>query len=219
MRKNLKHLSIGLGLAAIGPLVGCVDPASSPVPRPGPTSEANADPATTVPEVTSPAESNSQKSIVVHQDADRSVQLSALTASLAGDGLHLDENDRIVGFRNRTQRAVWSMKLVVPGTYQIESQTLCTGPTREARIRVHIGKDLYVEGLAELSDRPDLPATSLLGELKLDAPRVYQVEVEMVGLPLVGKFGLAELRLLPTETESSSLPKFMTEMTEEDSPE
>lgn len=209
MRKNLPHLSFGLGLVVIWGTLGCAPPASPPESQPDVLPQPKLSPK-------SNSQGASQIQVVVHQDADRSIRLLALTATSLGDGLSLDENDRIVGFKNRNQRATWQMKLTVPGTYQVESDTICTGPTREARMRVRIGEDLSVEGLAELSDRPDLLETSSLGELSLERPGIYQVEVEMVGLPLVGDFAIAELRLRPSEPESSSLPQFTTE---EDSPE
>lgn len=181
MRKNLQLLSGGLALSFGLVLVGCFRPPSQET--------ASVDKPLLEPPAKVP--------VVVHQDADRSIQLSALTARLSGKGLRLDENDRIVGFRDRTQRATWRMKLVAPGTYQVESDTLCTGPTREARMRVRVGETLLVEELSELSENAYLLAKTSLGELKLDTPGTYEVEVEMVGLPLVGDFAIAELRLIP----------------------
>lgn len=207
MRKNLQLLSGGLALSFGLVLAGCFGP---PSPQAGGTVDASdRPPSQETASVDKPLlEPPAKVPVVVHQDADRSIQLSALTARLSGKGLRLDENDRIVGFRDRTQRATWRMKLVAPGTYQVESDTLCTGPTREARMRVRVGETLFVEELSELSENAYLLAKTSLGELKLDTPGTYEVEVEMVGLPLVGDFAIAELRLIPGEVEPSPLPMF-----------
>ncbi|PQO31577.1 hypothetical protein [Blastopirellula marina] len=211
VRKNLPHLSLRLVLAATWSTLGCVPPTSPPEPQSRAVSgnEPSQTPASS--DLSPSFQADRAKQVIVHQDANQSVQLLAITATLWDEGLSLDENDRIVGFKDRTQHVTWQMKLTVPGTYQVESDTICTGPTREARMRVRVGEDLSVEGLAELSDRPALLATSTLGEVSLETPGIYRVEVEMVGLPLVGKFAFAELRLVPTETESNSLPQFTTE--------
>lgn len=211
MRKNLKILTPAFIVLVALVSWSCRPSSNSEVPDPAPSIEP------TVAE--EPALSSIEHpSVLILQDADQSVQLSALTGVLRGKGLQLNAYDRIVGWQDRTQRVFWRMKLIVPGTHQLVSDSTCTGPTREARMRVQVGKNQFVEGLTELSEKPGVLASSALGELTLNAPEVYDVEVEMTGLPLVGEFSLAELRLIPLMTETSPLSKFATEKDAKEKP-
>ena len=78
-------------------------------------------------------------------------------------------------------------------------------------MRVYVGETRFGEGLIQLSDNDQTVATTSLGEITLDAPQAYRVEVEMVGLPLVGKFAISEVRLAPVEENASGLPRFKTD--------
>lgn len=147
----------------------------------------------------------------VYQDSDGSVILSPIAAKLIGEGLDLNEWDQIVGFKNRDQRVLWQIHLSAPGTYSVEVDAICTGPTQEARMRAYVGDNRFSEGSIELSDNDQTLATTILGEITLDAPEVYRVEIEMVGLPLIGKFAVNEIRLVPLGENPSSLPKFKTD--------
>lgn len=159
----------------------------------------------------SPDSSSQTLPPAVYQDSDGSVRLSPLTAKLEGDGLDLDEWDQIAGFKNRNQRALWQIHLSAPGTYQVEVDAICTGPTQEARMRVYVGKNRFVEDSIQLSDNDQTLMTTSLGELTLDAPETYRVEIEMVGLPLIGKFAISEIRLVPPGENPSTLPRFKTD--------
>lgn len=155
---------------------------------------------------------------LVYQDSDGSVQLSPIVAQLAGDGLRLDEFDHVRGFQNRRQRARWRVQITMPGTYQIEAQTICTGPTREAKMRVHVGQKRFVEGVSQLSDNSRQIVTTSLGVLDLHGPETYQVELEMTGLPLVGDFAVGGIRFVSLEDLPSAVPRFSIEAAEKDGP-
>lgn len=78
-------------------------------------------------------------------------------------------------------------------------------------MRICVGDTRFGEGLIQLSDNAQIVATTNLGEITLDAPETYRVEVEMVGLPLIGKFAISEVRLAPVEENASGLPRFKTD--------
>ncbi|QDU77868.1 hypothetical protein Pan97_49470 [Bremerella volcania] len=78
-------------------------------------------------------------------------------------------------------------------------------------MRVYFGNNRYLEDDIQLSDNDQMLATTSLGEITLDAPKEYQVEIEMVGLPLIGKFAVSELRLVPLGENPTSFPKFKTD--------
>jgi len=205
----LSTLNFRLPLLILGLLVGCERPHQE---QTRPESEAiqsvsidlssEIEAPNSVPETLPPA---------VYQDSDGAVLLSPLTAKLTGDGLDLNDWDQIAGFKNRDQRIAWQMQLSVPGTYQVEVDAICTGPTQEARMRVYVGENRFCEADILLSDNDQTPVTTRLGEITLDAPKVYRVEVEMVGLPLLGKFAVSEIRLVPTNESLSPLSKFKTD--------
>lgn len=161
--------------------------------------------------VTSPESEPTTLPPVVYQDSDGSTLLSTLTAKLNGKGLELNEWDQISGFKNRDQRALWQIHLSAPGTYQVEVDAVCTGPTQEARMRLHIGDSRFVEEQIQLSENDQLLGTTKLGEITLEAPKDYLVELEMVGLPLIGKFSVGEIRFVPVGENPSTLPRFKTD--------
>lgn len=78
-------------------------------------------------------------------------------------------------------------------------------------MRVHVGDNRFSEAIIQLSDNDQSLATTHLGEVTLDAPKSYRIEIEMIGLPLIGKFAVSELRLVPLEETPSSLPRFKTD--------
>lgn len=78
-------------------------------------------------------------------------------------------------------------------------------------MRVNVGQNRFSEANIELSDNDQTLGTTSLGEITLDAPQEFRVEVEMVGLPLIGKFAISEVRLVPIGENPSSLPKFKTD--------
>lgn len=78
-------------------------------------------------------------------------------------------------------------------------------------MRVYVGKNRFVEDSIQLSDNDQTLMTTSLGELTLDAPETYRVEIEMVGLPLIGKFAISEIRLVPPGENPSTLPRFKTD--------
>lgn len=158
----------------------------------------------------SPAPASETLPPAVYQDSDGSIQLSPLTAILQGAGLDLNEWDQIVGFQNRDQRALWQIHLSTPGTYRVEVDAICTGPTQEARMRAYVGKNRFAEASIQLGDNDQTLTTTSLGEITLDAPETYPLEIEMVGLPLIGKFAVSEIRLIPTGESPSTLPRFKT---------
>ncbi len=120
----------------------------------------------------------------------------------------LDDWDQITGFQHRDQQAIWRAKITAAGNYRIEVDAICTSPTQEARMRIYVGEKLFVEDLLLLSDNPESVATTTLGELPLGAPETYLISAEMVGLPLIGKLAIREIRLIPTGAGASPLPKF-----------
>ncbi len=78
-------------------------------------------------------------------------------------------------------------------------------------MRVYVGDNRFGEDLIQLSDNDRTVATTSLGEITLNAPELYRVEVEMVGLPLIGKFAINEVRLIPLGETPSDLPRFRTD--------
>ncbi|WP_158261149.1 MULTISPECIES: hypothetical protein [Pirellulaceae] len=78
-------------------------------------------------------------------------------------------------------------------------------------MRVNVGENHFVEDQIQLSENDQSLTTTSLGEITLDAPKTYQVEIEMVGLPLIGKFVVSELRLVPAGESPSTLPRFKTD--------
>jgi len=144
----------------------------------------------------------------VYQDSDGTVRLSPLAAKLQGQSLELNDWDQLVGFKNRDQRALWQMHLSAPGTYRVEVDAICTGPTQEAKMRIHIEDKRFSEGTIQLSDNDQTLVTTRLSEVTLDAPQSYRVEVEMVGIPLIGKFAVSEIRFVPLEGNPLPLPRF-----------
>ncbi|MBA2114583.1 hypothetical protein HOV93_17490 [Planctomycetes bacterium FF15] len=193
----------------LGICIGCSRPRQAPPkPEPDAIKSKSIDPQ----RVLKSADSDPQPlPPTVYQDSDGSVDLSPLTAKLIGEGIDLNEWDQIVGFKNRDQRVLWQIHISTPGTYQIEVDAICTSPTQEARMRVYIGDTRFLEDLIQLSDNDQTLTTTRLGEITLDAPKEYRIEIEMVGLPLIGKFSISEVRLVPLEENPSSLPKFQTE--------
>lgn len=206
---TLSTLNFPLTLLTLGLLLGCSRPAKeTPQPESNPIKSVSLKPE---PDVESPDTESPALPPAVFQDSDGSVSLSPLTAKLHGEGLDLNEWDQIVGFKNRDQRVIWLIHLSAPGTYEVEANAICTGPTQEARMRVNVGQNRFSEANIELSDNDQTLGTTSLGEITLDAPQEFRVEVEMVGLPLIGKFAISEVRLVPIGENPSSLPKFKTD--------
>ncbi|WP_144977114.1 hypothetical protein [Bremerella volcania] len=205
----MSTLNFPLTLLILGLFVGCnrspqatIPPKSNAVKSVSIAPETNKDSSDPIAQSLPPA---------IYQDSDGSVRLSPLTAKVLGEGLDLNEWDQIAGFKSRDQRVLWQIHLSAPGTYQVEVDAICTGPTQEARMRVYFGNNRYLEDDIQLSDNDQMLATTSLGEITLDAPKEYQVEIEMVGLPLIGKFAVSELRLVPLGENPTSFPKFKTD--------
>ncbi|MEW4563456.1 hypothetical protein AB1K70_13070 [Bremerella sp. JC770] len=202
----MSTLYFRLTLLILGLLVGCDRPRKEQArPEPDTIRSVSIDPSPVIP---TPNPAPESLPPAVHQDSDGSVHLSPLTAKLVGEGLELNDWDQIAGFKNRAQRVVWQMQLSAPGTYQVEVDAICTGPTQEARMRVSIGETRFSEADILLSDNDQALVTTSLGEITLDAAKGYRIEVEMVGLPLLGKFAVSEIRLVPKNDSLSPLSKF-----------
>lgn len=205
----MSTLNFPLTLLILGLLFGCSRPPEEPPqPESNPIKSVSLIPE---PDVESPAPRPQSLPPTVFQDSDGSVRLSPLTAQLNGEGLDLNEWDQIIGFKNRDQRVLWQAHLSASGTYQVEVDTICTGPTQEARMRVYVGENRFSEENIQLSENDQTLETTSLGEITLDAPQEFRVEIEMVGLPLIGKFAVSEIRLIPLGENASSLPRFKTD--------
>jgi hypothetical protein len=72
-----------------------------------------------------------------------------------------------------------------------------TGPTAESRIEVQLGDGQTVRGALPLTEEPTQVVRTPVGIVKIEEPGEVTLTARMIGLPLVGSFGLSGIDLEP----------------------
>lgn len=192
-------------LATIGLvlIIGCL--AEPAPPQTSPAREAETTPAVSQVESTVPDEAAEPPGVLTTQGADGAVRLSPLVGTLSHDALDWDDFDLIRGFSNTDQAVRWRARWIRPGEYRVVVISSATGPTAEARIRVSLKteeteREQRVEGTLPLTEQPTEVARTPVGIMKIEHPGEALVTAQMIGLPLLGTFGLAGIDLEPVMT-------------------
>ncbi|MEX0792041.1 MAG: hypothetical protein WD045_02825 [Pirellulaceae bacterium] len=130
------------------------------------------------------------------------MRLSPLVGTLSHEALDWDDYDLIRGFSTTDQTVRWRAKWIRPGEYQVVVISSATGPTAEARIRVTLKaedseREQRVEATLPLTEEPTEVTRTPVGIVKIEQPGEATVTARMIGLPLLGTFGLAGIDLEP----------------------
>jgi len=138
------------------------------------------------------------------------VRLSPLVGTFSHETLDWDDYDLIRGFSNTDQTVRWRTRWIRPGEYHVVVISSATGPTAEARIRVTLEsedteRDQRVEATLPLTEEPTEVARTPVGIVKIVQPGEAIVTARMIGLPLVGTFGLAGIDLEPVTMPEAGL--------------
>jgi len=149
--------------------------------------------------------------ITVHQSVDRSVVLDPIVAQLSGDGIQLNDSDYLSHFSSLQDKATWRMRVIEPGTYRIEVDTIYFSPTQDAQIRVNVTAHEPIEALAKTSDKPKSRETTEIGEVALTEPGTFDVRIDLTRIPLIGDFSIVEVRLIPLEAVADPFAGFAPE--------
>lgn len=206
--------SVFLVAAWLGLFAGCrtepEPPQTPPVQEPAttPTEQPHAS--------AEPDEPAEPLGVLTTQGADGAVRLSPLVGTLSDDALDWDDFDLIRGFSNADQAVRWRTRWIRPGEYHLVVISSATGPTAEARIRVDFelveagavvaGSRQRVEANLPLTEEPTEVARTPVGIVKIEQSGEAIVTARMIGLPLLGTFGLAGIDLEPVTMPEAGFP-------------